>query len=697
MLPLLPDYLLPIAVLAILGLVFPARKEPGKLLTVVLLAGLAFIVGRYLWWRLTETLVPDEGMTLAVVGIWFVFAIELCAWFDAWILYAQLARRTDRSPEADAHEARLRALPPSDLPHVDILIATFNEPLDVLERTIIGARSLDWPADRINVYVLDDGARDWLEEYCFRSRVLYLTREGNEHAKAGNINAALKRTSSEFFMILDADFIPQQNMLYRMMGFFEDPNVGIVQCPHEFFNFDPLQTNLAMRSALPSDQKMFFREIMRGRDGWDCAFCCGSNSITRREAMEGIGGAMPTGSITEDMLLTMAFLREGYITRYLCERLAVGLAPESLAAFFVQRSRWAQGALQMLYLRSGPLGPGLTFVQRVMFMPTHWLTQSLMQITALMLPVLYVVFGFLPLALDDITDVFRFQLPAVVATIMLLRRLAPDAYFAVPSTVLSTLQAFRLLPLLLKTLVKPHGHKFQVTPKGSSATDSTFDGFTVNMCLLCLWGTVVGFIMSMWTSAHGGNSSELFPVVSFWSVINGLILLAVLTVAFSRRVVRKEERFFLRTEARILSASDPPRKAQTMDVSMSGARIAGAQLSPNSWVAVKMAGVRPILGFVRWSNGDVSGLQFVHCDDQAREELIARIFTRCDDTIPTEDAPTHVFSGMLASIFMQPQEIRATTSEDPVPGDEVLAWYSSLVGEFEGGGESENAGVGMVA
>jgi cellulose synthase (UDP-forming) len=354
---LVPDHYLPIIVLAFLGLAYPASKEPGKALTFALICGLAFVVGRYFWWRLTETLVPPEGITLAVTGIWFVFALEVCAWFDASILYAQLSRRTDRTPEADAHETRLRALPPSDLPYVDILITTYNEPLEVLERTILGARALDWPSDRINVFVLDDGGRDWLETYCWDRGVFYLTREGNEHAKAGNINAALKRTSSEFFMILDADFIPQQNMLYRMIGFFEDPQIGIVQVPHEFFNFDPLQTNLAMRASLPSDQKMFFREIMRGRDGWDCAFCCGSNSITRRKAIEAIGGAMPTGSITEDMLLTMALLRAGYKTRYLCERLAVGLAPESLDAFFVQRSRWAQGAIQILYLRTGPWDP----------------------------------------------------------------------------------------------------------------------------------------------------------------------------------------------------------------------------------------------------------------------------------------------------------------------------------------------------
>jgi cellulose synthase (UDP-forming) len=71
-------------------------------------------------------------------------------------------------------------------------------------------------------------------------------------------------------------------------------------------------------------------------------------------------------------------LRNGYITRYLCEHLAVGLAPEGLKAFFVQRRRWARGAMQILYLAAGPLGRDLTFMQRLLFLPTHWLSQSLM-------------------------------------------------------------------------------------------------------------------------------------------------------------------------------------------------------------------------------------------------------------------------------------------------------------------------------
>ena len=231
-----------------------------------------------------------------------------------------------------------------------------------MEKTITGALCLEYP--NFTVWVLDDGRSAWLKEFCQAKGVGYLTRPDNSHAKAGNINHALTKTNADFVAVFDADFIPQRRFLMRTMGFFSDPKIGVVQVPHAFYNRDLMQTNLAVRKSLPDDQRFFFEAIMPSRDAWDAAFCCGSNSVTRRAALRAIGDALPTQSLTEDMLLSLMMLREGYITRYLCERLAVGLAPESIKAFFVQRQRWARGAMQILFLAAGPFGSRLSFAQR---------------------------------------------------------------------------------------------------------------------------------------------------------------------------------------------------------------------------------------------------------------------------------------------------------------------------------------------
>jgi cellulose synthase (UDP-forming) len=337
---LLGPLLFVIGAIYVLGPMLPLSRPWARkiLFTIVWL-----VIVRYLNWRLFETVMPVTGEWYQVGWVWTCFFIEILALGDALILYLAFLRTSDRRAEADGHEARLRSLPPEDLPWVDVYIPTYDESLEVLEKTITGAISMDYP--NFKVWLLDDGRRPWLKEYCNAKGIGYLTRCDSAHAKAGNINHALTKTDADFVAIFDADFIAQRNFLIRTVGFFADPAIGIVQVPHSFYNYDPTQSSLGLQKRLPDDQRFFFEAIMPSRDGWNAAFSCGSNSVTRREALRSIGDALPTDSITEDMLLSISLLRNGYITRYLCERLAFGLAPEGLKAFFVQRQRWARGAM----------------------------------------------------------------------------------------------------------------------------------------------------------------------------------------------------------------------------------------------------------------------------------------------------------------------------------------------------------------
>jgi cellulose synthase (UDP-forming) len=267
------------------------------------------VTGRYVFWRFTETTLPADPLTGAGFWVWLVFAFEAVAILNFSITYLMLTRRTDRRTDADRHAARLRALPAAEVPGVDVFICTYNEELQVLERTIIAARHLDYPNFR--VWVLDDGRRGWLRDYCKRHRVGYLTRPDNRHAKAGNINHALSVTGAELFAVLDADFAPRRDFLIRTAGFFADPKIGIVQTPHHFFNPDPYQHNLHIGGTSPDEQRLFFDVIQPSRDAWGAAFCCGSASVQRRSAVVGVGG-VPTESVTEDILSTLVLLRHGY-------------------------------------------------------------------------------------------------------------------------------------------------------------------------------------------------------------------------------------------------------------------------------------------------------------------------------------------------------------------------------------------------
>ena len=145
----------------VLGPLLPIKQTWARLL---IFSAVWLVVARYLDWRFFETVLPARGAWYEIGWIWLCFTVELLAVADQLLLYITFLRPTDRRGEADAHEARMRSLPPDELPSVDVFIPTYNEPIEVLEKTIIGALCLDYP--NVNVWVLDDGRRPWLKAFC---------------------------------------------------------------------------------------------------------------------------------------------------------------------------------------------------------------------------------------------------------------------------------------------------------------------------------------------------------------------------------------------------------------------------------------------------------------------------------------------------------------------------------------------------
>src|SRR6056297_375629 len=703
----------------------PRRLFDRPWFEVMVVGLLGILLCRYLLWRFFVTVLPADPVSIEGAVVWLIFAIEFLTWIDAAILFAFLVARTNRSAEADINEQRLRCLDPSDLPTVDVFIATFNEPPEVLEKTITGAMAMDWPADRLNIWILDDGKRPWREQEAARRKIGYLTRADNKGAKAGNINAAIARTQAPFFLVLDADFIPQQSFLFRAIGFFDDPRIGIVQIPHNFFNPDPMQTSLNMSKVMPDDQRFFFEAIMPGRDGYDCAFCCGSNGIVRRSAMEEIGNALPTGSITEDMLLTLALKRKGYVTRYLNEPLAFGLAPESINAFFIQRARWARGGLQIMFLDEGPLGrSGLALHERLFFFPLHWITQSLGQTVAMITPILFLLTGIPPLVNTTVAGIFSYQVPTILATVAAVRLFAPGSYHPLASTSLAVLQAFRLLPVVLSTLIKPHGHAFKVTPKGSSGA-VVQDNVTVFVSIGLAFLTGMGLLLNAIPETQIVPFSHLMPIVAFWSVLNMIVLLLVARIAVSPPASRSEERFTL-NQKMILHTPRFTADVCATDMSLSGVALKSdgpLGLEPGAWVGLEIAEVGLVAGRVARvsKDGMFTGVSFAvsglatrirrsiepvedpadakgtgrpkaqdRRDDGApdpdavemalRDRLIRVLFTkgRSGAHVTNEDG-WRISWTMLAQIFgKDPKEI-VFRSERDRPEEEVPDWLLALV------------------
>ena len=190
----------------------------------------------------------------------------------------------------------------NDMPNVDILICTYNEGVNLLEKTIAAAKNITYPVGKMKIYVCDDGRRNEVKALCKDYNVGYITRDSNEGAKAGNINNALTKTTGELFAVLDADMLPKKNFLERTIGYFIDENVAFVQTPQVYYNQDMYQYNL--KRKVPNEQDFFMRDIQDARASINAVLHVGTNAIFRKRCVLEIGG-YPTSSITEDMAVGM--------------------------------------------------------------------------------------------------------------------------------------------------------------------------------------------------------------------------------------------------------------------------------------------------------------------------------------------------------------------------------------------------------
>src|SRR5262249_45821442 len=168
------------------------KGPPSRGVTLVLITLSIVVSTRYIWWRLTDTL--QFGSVLeAFLGIGLILA-ELYAWLVLVLGYIQTAWPLRRQPVAMPEDIAL-------WPTVDLFIPTYNEPLAVVQNTVFGALSIDYPVDKLKIYILDDGRREEFRAFAEAVGVGYITRDNNLHAKAGNLNHALSVTNGEMLAL----------------------------------------------------------------------------------------------------------------------------------------------------------------------------------------------------------------------------------------------------------------------------------------------------------------------------------------------------------------------------------------------------------------------------------------------------------------------------------------------------------------
>jgi cellulose synthase (UDP-forming) len=263
---------------------------------------------------------------------------------------------------------RRRAHRPPTYQPVDVFIPTLDEPLEVLEATIVAARDLRWP-DRVRVHLLDDGDRSELELLVAELGVRYHARSEHSMAKAGNLNSGLALTAADpapVVCVLDADHVADPELLERTVGHLDDPGIGLVQTP-QYYRLDGSR---AVKVAA-EQQALLCDRIGPSRDAFDTMFCMGTNFVVDRAVLDQVGGF--PDAITEDVILSLELLQRGYRVAYVHEPLAIGLAPPTLPAFMKQQTRWALGSMELLTRRRDLLrGIGPVAGWQYGTLPFHW-------------------------------------------------------------------------------------------------------------------------------------------------------------------------------------------------------------------------------------------------------------------------------------------------------------------------------------
>lgn len=490
----------------------------------IALLGVILIIARYLHWRLGNTVPWGEtyGMAIYMQTVAVIELLWVTEIVHAFSFFWSSGARTPGPRRFGALPERLREA------SVAVFIPTFNEGPEILERTILASRRLDWDGE-VTVYVLDDGRRPWLGEMCARLGARWITRADNKGAKAGNINHALDKTDGEFILMLDADFLAHPDAIRRLMPVMAESRVAIAQAPHHFYNEDPVMRSLGTGRHLGDDQSLFFDRILPARDRGGFSFFCGTCALIRRVALVESGG-LPSGSVTEDILLSVHLRQRGWETRCIEQRVATGLAPETLQALFVQRCRWARGAIQLLYLRTGLLARGLGLRQRLAYLPLYWIISPLVRIASLVIPQLYLLYAWLPLQNAPITELLKYQGPVIVAMGGMAAFVFRARWSPLVNGIWADVVAIRIAPSVLRDLVLPfRDMTFHVTPKGRKGKSVGSEEWMGAVVAAGIVFTLLALIMG----PYGRWDDPYVSVSIFWAALNLVRLLGVFAVLWN--------------------------------------------------------------------------------------------------------------------------------------------------------------------
>lgn len=515
---------------------------------------LAILAAHYTAWRITSTLNFSSTLASAVSLITLVAEMQLLATAFLQLGFSWLLPDRSSSSLSGAELDGLSCV--GFAPSVDILVPTYGEPLSVVERCLLGCLSIKY--SNFQVWLLDDGSRPELKQLCKQIGVSYLERAEHRHAKAGNLNNALQHCKGELVAVFDADVVPLQPFLQRVVPCFQDLSLGFVQTPQSYMNADPVIRNLRLEEWLLPDEEAFYRWIEPSREALGAVICAGTSFVMRRSALDSVGG-FETATTSEDLATAIRVTAAGYRNRFVPEKLSAGLAPFTLAAMARQRCRWASGTVRILHTTANPLLiAGLSPLQRLAYLEgiLHWLN-VLPQLALALTPLSLGVLGVTPIVLSA-NGVLTHALPFYGAQLLLTRWLSGQSRTALLPELYRWIFMFPISVAVVSTLVgRPW--RFRVTPKTLARCRSQGPANKILLPLLLLLAMQVVGLLNLLNPALdvvlSTISSATLTITLMWSAVNLFLIAVVIRCCWDRPGLSECPWFAIRFPALLCSQS----------------------------------------------------------------------------------------------------------------------------------------------
>ena len=496
----------------------------------------------YLWWRTFYTVPTEYGWVSTFAGV-SLLVVEILGMLEAFVHYFNMHK-------IENYEVPI--VPEEEYPEVDVFIATYNEPADLLYKTVNGCVHMDYPdKKKVHIYLCDDGKRQEIRELAEQMGVGYIDREDHKGAKAGNLNHAMSVTHAPLIATFDADMIPKRDFLMVTVAYFVDREIknrdlddkdkiklGFIQTPQSFYNPDLFQFNLFAENKIPNEQDYFYKDVQISRNKSNCVIYGGSNTLISREALNDVGGFY-TDSITEDFATGILIQATGYHCYAINQVLASGLSPTDLKSLINQRVRWARGCIQTGRKMHLILNPKLKFAQKINYMASVWYWYaSWKRLIYIMSPILFATFNVVVVKCT-LLEVLIFWLPMYISSNISLKMMSRN----IRTTRWTNLYETIIFPfLLIPTLLETFGismKKFKVTKKGGDAQEQKNWPYAIPHFILIVL-SIIGIARCIdWTFTTGQID---YLVILFWLLLNFYNLFMSLFFILGRKAVRSAER-----------------------------------------------------------------------------------------------------------------------------------------------------------